>query len=92
MKLFSFYDEQASFFLPPFAAANSTLVSRTLAQMVAEKADLPYVMYPRSFTLFELASFDELSGIITRYDLPLRHESVEALVAAVNAAFAQSST
>lgn len=60
-KVFSIYDEKAKMYQPPFMAHTKGQVIRTFTDIVNEKGH-PINQHPSDYTLFELGTFDNLTG------------------------------
>lgn len=62
--LFSVYDVKANAFSNPFVAVNSNVALRSFAT-AANDANSEICQYPTDFILYQIGSFDDLSGILT---------------------------
>lgn len=67
MKLFSVQDQKAEYYLPPMMMRNKGEAIRSIQQaMRDEKTSIG--QDPESFTLVELAEFDQDNGVIKPYE------------------------
>lgn len=69
MKLYTAYDSKVKAFLRPFWQRNTGEAMRTWESMCNDETQMP-CRHPEDFTLFELASFDELTGKISALETP----------------------
>lgn len=66
MKMYSINDSKAEFYQNPFFARTNEEAKRTFAQVLNDKnPNNQYAQSPSDFTLFEVASFDEVTGVVT---------------------------
>lgn len=69
----SLKDAKADTFSPPFFQVNRASALRVLSDLVADERST-VSRHPEDFALFELGTFDDVTGMITSYDMP-RHLS-----------------
>lgn len=67
MKMFSVFDSKAACYDKPFVLRNKAEALRGWAD-VANDSKTMIGKYPADYTLFEIGSFDDLTGVITVYD------------------------
>lgn len=60
-KIFSIFDSRALAFLQPFHLPSQAHAIRTVSEAMQEPNSI-FADYPEDFTLFEIGSFDELTG------------------------------
>lgn len=60
--VFAIYDSKAKFFQPPFCAKTKGMVIRTFTDITNDEKH-PINKHPEDYTLFEIASFDNLTGV-----------------------------
>lgn len=80
VKIFSFYDERAQYFHPPFTAQNIVAVARTVHAMAEGNSDAPFIKYPKDFVLYEVGSWDDDIGRVEAVEPPERLQSAYELV------------
>lgn len=64
MKVFSIYDSKAEAYMAPFFANTIGIALRNF-ELSATEGSHPFHQFPGDFTLFQIAEFDEQSGVIT---------------------------
>ncbi|WNK14907.1 MAG: nonstructural protein [Microvirus sp.] len=64
-------DSKAEAFLPPFVIDSRGLAIRSVGDAVNSSENTPLSKHPEDFGLYELATFDELKGIIDPHALPI---------------------
>lgn len=79
--MYSFYDEKACFFLPPVVIENFASLSRSLRSAASENMDAPFVRYPSDFVIYEVGSFDELTGVVSGVSPPTRVATMAEVLA-----------
>lgn len=64
MKIYAIHDSKAAFYGPPFYARQNGEAIRIFTQAVTDpKSD--FQKYPGDYTLFELGSYDDATGVIS---------------------------
>lgn len=71
LKIFSIRDDKAGYFNTPFFQRTTGEAERSLQQLVSDKNTLPG-KYPEDYSLYEIGSYDDQTGLITAEDSP-RH-------------------
>lgn len=61
MLIFTVFDDKAGAFLPPFTAKSAGLAIRMFEQL-SSQPDHQFCMHAGDFTLFQVGTFDELTG------------------------------
>lgn len=67
MKIFCIYDDAAKAYLQPFFMRSKGEVIRSISSLVVDP-EHTFCKHSQDFTLFELGSYDESSGIFSMYD------------------------
>lgn len=70
MKVFSVYDSKVEAYSPPLCAKAKGEALRQFSDLVNDGVS-PISKHPADYTLFEIASFDELTGVITPHPTPI---------------------
>lgn len=66
-KIYAIYDTQAKAHLQPFFAATDGIAIRSVQAALDDK-NSNFAKYPQDFTLYNLGSFDDQTGIISAKD------------------------
>jgi hypothetical protein len=69
-KFYSIYDSKAEFYVSPITLPSRGAAVRHFTGMVNNTSH-DFGKTPEDFTLFELGSYDELTGIIVPHDAPI---------------------
>jgi len=69
LPLFAIYDSKALIFLQPYPVANAELAIRAFTQAVNDPSNSDLHNFPSDFSLIEVASYDNDTGVIT----PINH-------------------
>lgn len=69
LTMFSVRDLKAGTYGQPFALANRAVAMRTFSSWVADPNSF-FARYPHDFELFEVGSFDQLTGLLKPLDIP----------------------
>lgn len=64
MLVFTVYDHKAEAYLPPFTMKTLGLATRTFAELANDKGH-NFGKYPTDFSLWQIGTFSEDSGVIT---------------------------
>lgn len=67
IKVFAIFDAKAEAYLPPFFTGSAGLALRMFAS-AANDSEHKFAQYAADFTLFEMGSWDELTGLFKLYD------------------------
>jgi len=70
MKLYSVHDSKAGFYLPPQMYRNAGEATRAF-ENACKQTDTNFNKYPKDFTLLEIGTFDQDTGVIDRLKSPL---------------------
>lgn len=70
MKMYSVYDQGVGAFMAPFMLRSKGEAIRQFSNTVANK-DTEFYRHPEDFTLFELAEYDELTGVFKNHPTPV---------------------
>lgn len=70
MKLFTVHDAKAEYYLAPFMQRNKGEAIRNISRAVQDENSTFHVD-PSSFTLVELAEYDQDKGVITPHPTPV---------------------
>lgn len=65
-RIYSVYDNKAEAYMAPFTTSNAGLALRTFADTV-NNPDSIFAKHPDDFVLFELGTFDDVSGRVDPY-------------------------
>ena len=68
MKLYNIFDSKAETYTAPYMALNEDVMKRNLLSAT----DSVWAKHPYDYSLFEIAAYDEVTGVITNYKAP-RH-------------------
>ena len=68
-RAFSVYDQKALAYLPPFFMPEVGMATRAFTDMVNDREHM-FGKHPEDFTLFELALFDDLKGMLEPFKAP----------------------
>lgn len=68
--LFSVYDSKAAVYGNPFTSVNVTVAIRDF-QAAAQSPNSSVAMFPEDYTLFQLGSFDDSTGVIEYLQNPV---------------------
>jgi len=79
MRIFSIYDTKAKFFTQTIAEKNSASAERNFKTAVNTDGT-DFKRYPEDYELYELASFDNETGIVSPHSKPLLICSAAQLV------------
>lgn len=71
LKLYSVLDRKAGFFKTPYAARSDGEMTRNLADAMRDPATT-IAQYPEDFSLYEIGSFDDTTGLMVAVHPP-RH-------------------
>lgn len=69
MRYYTVYDSKAEKYLPPFQAATPAAATRALSAAIRDSSH-DFHKFAEDYSLFEIALWDEDSGLITAYDAP----------------------
>jgi len=72
--VFSVFDSKARVYSSPFMSARSEIAVRDFTRAVNDPA-LDICKFPNDFSLVELGTFDDETGIIRPYDVPTSYGS-----------------
>jgi len=86
LKMFSVFDSKAKAYLPPFLLPETVMAVRAFGDCVMDSGHA-FGKHPEDYTLFQVGSFDQNSGMVERLDvLPViarGHELKDVIVASV---------
>lgn len=83
MKAFSVFDKKASAYGVPFFEKNAGMALRSFEQLVGDDRSLVY-KYPEDFALYQLADFDDNSGLLVSNENPVHVANATEFVKEVN--------
>lgn len=63
VNMYAIYDSKAAAYLQPFFCSNHALAFRNLERAV-KNPQSPFAEFPADFTLFHLATFDDVKGVL----------------------------
>ena len=79
MKVFAIKDAKAEAFLSPFVSRTPGEAERSVRNETNHK-DSVLASHPEDFALYELAEFNELTGVVVGYETPKHVVNVAELV------------
>lgn len=69
VKMCCVYDSKAEAYMRPFVAQSTAAAIRSFGDEVnSGNKESPLVSHPEDFTLFEIAQWDEMHGVISVYE------------------------
>lgn len=68
MKFFVIYDSKSESYQVPFFHKSIGTVERDITDVVNNDSKSPYYKWPEDYTLFEIGSWDESTGVMTLHD------------------------
>ncbi len=80
LKSFSIYDTKAEAFLPPFFCPTSGVAIRNF-EAAANEQGHAFNKHATDYNLFELGTFDDVTGIITSLKAPISHGLAITMIA-----------
>jgi len=81
LSFFALRDEKAGVFLRPFSSQSSAMAIRQITIEATSSADHMFVRFPADFSLWDVGTFDESSGIFKVID-PVFLANLQTLIAA----------
>lgn len=78
MKLYTILDTKGDRCTPPFAATTDAEAKRIIMVAVFGSGTLPS-QYPEDFVLIGIAEWDEQTGVVAGYDVPVTIGNLEAI-------------
>lgn len=81
MKLYTIIDTKGDRCTPPFAAASDAEAKRIIMVSIFGSDTLPS-QYPEDFVLIGIADWDEQTGVVSGYPVPVTVGNIEAIKAA----------
>lgn len=76
---YAVYDRKAEMYAPPFLEVKDGTAIRAIQDAIASK-DHPFAKHPADFSLHQLGTFDDETGVITANEKPVKLQEIENLV------------